>query len=157
MGINYHRNRPEQRYPEEPWRIPIRFAVNREVGAETLSIWTHEFSGKLRAPLHWHDVEEELMFLDVEGDGYVWLGDRALKLESNTSVIVPPGTVHCFGLRHGTMRSISVLPDADAVPGPRVYAVGQEPADIPPMDQWPKRGLGDDADARQGQHGLHEA
>ena len=140
MSVNYHRDRPEQEFPEEPWRLPIRYAVNRESGANTLSIWTHEFSGNRRAPLHWHDVEEVLMFLDVEGNGFVWLGDREYAVESNTSVLVPPGTLHCFGIHdHGSMRSISVLPDADARPGPRVYRVGEEPADLPPPDQWPTR------------------
>ena len=140
MSVNHHRDREEKEFPEEPWRIPIRFAVNREVGATALSIWTHQWSGNKRAPLHWHDVEEVLVFLDVEGDGFVFLGDREYPVESDSSVVVPPGTVHCFGMHgDGSMRSISVLPDADAVPGPRVYKVGEEPAEVPPPSDWPER------------------
>ena len=138
MGVNHHRDRPQREFPEEAWRCPIRFAVNRETGATSMSIWTHQFSGNRRAPLHYHDVEEVLLFVDVQGHGYVWIGDQEYRVESDSSVVVPPGTLHCFGLHgEGSMRSISVLPDADAVPGPRPYKVGEEPAEVPPPSEWP--------------------
>jgi mannose-6-phosphate isomerase-like protein (cupin superfamily) len=140
MSIIRHRDRPELLFPEEPWRLPFRFAVNRETGANNLSIWLHYYSGERRAPLHWHDTEEVLIFLDVDGPGFVWLGDREYPVESDCSVVVPPNTVHCFGLHGpGSMRTISVLPDADARPGPRIYQVGEEPSQLPSPDQWPTR------------------
>ena len=50
-------------------------------------------------PLHWHDTEEVLVFLEVDGDGFARVGEEEHKIESQTSVVVPPGTVHAFGLR----------------------------------------------------------
>jgi quercetin dioxygenase-like cupin family protein len=124
----------------EPWRLPIRFAVNRESGAEQISVWQHYYTGERRAPLHWHDMEEVLIFLEVEGEGYVWYDDREYPVESNCSVVIPPNVVHSFGMHGpGAMRTLSILPDADARPGPRVYPEGEEAATIPPPDQWPTR------------------
>jgi len=140
MGLIHHHDRPTMRAPEdfpgEPWRLPICIAVNRAAGATSLSIWTHDFHGEKRAPLHWHDCEEVLVFMEVEGDGFVRVGDEEYRLESNTSVVVPPGTIHCFGMRgDGAMKSLSVLPDADAVLGHRLYADGPEPAELPPLKE----------------------
>jgi mannose-6-phosphate isomerase-like protein (cupin superfamily) len=139
MGVINHRDRPLQVFPEEPWRIPIRYAINRSAGAETLSVWTHSFNGRRRAPLHYHDIEEVLLFVDVEGDGgWVRLDDEEFPILSDMSVLVPPGTHHCFGMRGpGRMRSISILADADAVLGHRIYEVGTEPCDLPPPPSRP--------------------
>jgi hypothetical protein len=42
-----------------------------------------------------------------------------------TSVVVPSGTLHAFGLHDGrVLKSISSLPDADAVPGYRLLDKG---------------------------------
>ena len=123
--------RAPEDFPEEPWRLPICFAVNRSAGATSLSIWTHDFRGEKRAPLHWHDCEEVLVFMEVEGEGFVRLGEQEYRLESNTSVVVPPGTLHCSGCAARAMKSLSVLPDADAVLGHRLYADGPEPASLP--------------------------
>jgi len=133
MKVIYHRDRPLLEFPEEPWRPPLRMAVNRSAGAETVSVWLHNVEGQRRAPLHWHDVEEVLVFLDVDGEGFVRVGDEECKVESQTSVVVPPGTVHCFGLRgEGAMKAMAVLPDADAALGHRVLEKGNESLDLPP-------------------------
>jgi hypothetical protein len=51
---------------------------------------------------------------------------RNIKIETQTSVVVPTGTVHAFGLRDGrVLKSISILPDADAVPGHRLIEKGE--------------------------------
>ncbi|HZR99517.1 MAG TPA: cupin domain-containing protein [Chloroflexota bacterium] len=140
MEVIHHGEQPEWRSDTEPWRLPIRFAVNRDSGAETISVWQHYYTGEHRAPLHWHETEEVLIFLDVEGDGYVWYDDREYPIRSNCSVVIPPHVVHSFGMHGpGRMRTLSILPDADARPGPRVYPEGEEAPHIPPPDQWPTR------------------
>src|SRR5262244_1984799 len=122
MKVIHHKDRPLLEFPDEPWRPSLRMAVNRSAGADKLSIWLHDFEGQKRAPLHSHDTEEVLVFFDVKGEGFVRVGDEEYKVESQTSVVVPPGTVHCFGLRgEGTMKSASILPDADAVLGHRTF------------------------------------
>jgi quercetin dioxygenase-like cupin family protein len=141
--IIYHRDRPSMRppddFPGEPWRAPICFAVNRSVGSTSMSIWTHDFHGERRAPLHWHDCEEVLVFMEVEGEGFVRVGDQEFRVESNTSVVVPPGALHCFGIHgDGAMKSLSVLPDADAVLGHRLYPDSPEPAELPPPGVDPR-------------------
>jgi mannose-6-phosphate isomerase-like protein (cupin superfamily) len=109
-------------------------AVNRSAGADKLSVWLHDFEGQKRAPLHKHDTEEVLVFFDVKGEGFVRVGEEEYKVESQTSIVVPPGTVHCFGLRgEGTMKSASILPDADAVLGHRMLEKGEETYEIPPV------------------------
>jgi mannose-6-phosphate isomerase-like protein (cupin superfamily) len=135
MTLTYHRDRPLiQDFANEPWRFDVRLIVNRSAGANTLSIWTVEATDKRRTPLHWHDVEEVLVFQEVDGDAFVRIGDRDYRLESDTSVVVPPGTMHSFGLRGpGLIRAISVLPDPDAEFGHRLFEPGQEPADLPPL------------------------
>src|SRR4051812_30553795 len=60
MEIIRHDQQPAWLSSSEPWRLPIRFAVNRDSGAEAISIWQHYFTGEHRAPLHWHDTEEIL-------------------------------------------------------------------------------------------------
>jgi mannose-6-phosphate isomerase-like protein (cupin superfamily) len=139
MEIIRHDQQPEWLSDVEPWRLPIRFAVNRDSGAETISIWQHYYSGEHRAPLHWHDTEEILLFLEVEGDGYVYYEDREYPVATNCSVVVPPNVVHSFGIHgEGRMRTLSILPDADARPGPRIYREGEEPAEMPPPSAWPQ-------------------
>jgi hypothetical protein len=42
------------------------------------------------------------------------LGDEEYKIESQTSVVVPPGTIHAFGLRGGrVLKSVSMTPCLD--------------------------------------------
>ena len=133
MKVIYHKDRPVLEFPDEPWRPPLRMAVNRSAGAKTVSIWLHDVEGQKRAPLHWHDVEEVLVFLDVKGEGFVRVGEVEYKVETQTSVVVPPGTIHCFGMRgQGTLKAMAVLPDADAVLGHRVLESGNESFELPP-------------------------
>jgi len=87
-----------------------------------------------RTPLHWHDTEEVLVFLEVDGDGFARVGDEEHKIETQTSVVVPAGALHAFGLRAGrVLKSISILPDADAVPGHRVLEKGEESFEMPEL------------------------
>jgi mannose-6-phosphate isomerase-like protein (cupin superfamily) len=121
MKIIRHKDRPLIEFPDEHWRPSLRLAVNRSAGAESLSVWLADMQHHQRTPLHWHDTEEVLVFLEVDGDGFARIGDDDMKIESQTSVVVPPGTIHAFGLRNGNvLKSISILPDADAEPGHRV-------------------------------------
>jgi quercetin dioxygenase-like cupin family protein len=107
-------------------------AVNRSAGANALSVWLADLKAQQRTPLHWHDTEEVLVFLEVDGDAFARLGDEEYKIENETSVVVPPGTIHAFGLRAGTvLKSVSILPDADAVPGHRVLKKGEETFEMP--------------------------
>jgi mannose-6-phosphate isomerase-like protein (cupin superfamily) len=132
MKVIFHKDRPLLEFPDEPWRPPLRMAVNRSAGANTVSVWLHDVEGQKRAPLHWHDTEEILVFLDVNGDGFVRLGEEEYKVETQTSVVVPPGTVHCFGMHgEGTLKAMAVLPDADAVLGHRVFERGNESFELP--------------------------
>ncbi len=133
MKVIYHKDRPLLEFPDEPWRPPLRMAVNGSAGAESVSVWLHNVEGKKRAPLHWHDVEEVLVFIDVQGDGFVRVGEEEHRVETQTSVVVPPGTMHCFGLRgQGSLKAMAVLPDADAELGHRMFEKGNESYDLPP-------------------------
>src|SRR5215813_12053391 len=109
MKVIHHKDRPLLEFPDEPWRPSLRMAVNRSAGADKLSIWLHDFEGQKRAPLHSHDTEEVLVFFDVKGEGFVRVGDEEYKVESQTSVVVPPGTVHCFGLRGEGKEEVRVF------------------------------------------------
>jgi mannose-6-phosphate isomerase-like protein (cupin superfamily) len=132
MKLIYHKDRPLLEFPEEPWRPSLRVAVNRAAGSNSLSVWLADLEAQQRTPLHWHDTEEVLVFLEVDGDGFARLGDEEYKIKSQTSVVVPPGTIHAFGLRGGrVLKSISLLPDADAVPGHRVLKKGEETFEMP--------------------------
>ena len=108
-------------------------AVNRSAGANSLSVWLADLRDHQRTPLHWPDTEEVLVFLEVDGDGFARVGDEEYKIETETSVVVPPGNIHAFGLREGrVLKSISILPDADAVPGHRLLEKGEESFEMPP-------------------------
>jgi hypothetical protein len=73
-----------------------------------------------------------LVFLEVDGDGFARVGDEEHKIETQTSVVVPAGTIHAFGLRAGrVLKSVSILPDADAVPGHRLLEKGEESFEMP--------------------------
>ena len=73
-----------------------------------------------------------MVFLEVDGDGFARVGDEEHKIETQTSVVVPPGTVHAFGLRDGHVLK-SILPDADAVPGHRLLEKGEENFEMPDL------------------------
>ena len=126
MKIIHHKDQPLIEFPDERWRPSLRLAVNRSAGAESLSVWLADMELHQRTPLHWHDTEEVLVFLEVDGDGFARVGDEEFKIETQTSVVVPRGTVHAFGLRDGkVLKSVSILPDADAVPGHRLLEKGE--------------------------------
>lgn len=136
MKVIHHKDRPLWEFPDEPWRPALRAAVNRSAGASSLSVWLADLKDHQRTPLHWHDTEEVLMFLEVDGDGFARVGDQEYTIETQTSVVVPPGTIHAFGLRNGrVLKSVSILPDADAVLGHRVCEKGQECFDLPPPEK----------------------
>ena len=96
MKVIYHKERPLLEFPDESWRPSLRMAVNRSAGANSLSVWLADLEAQQRTPLHWHDTEEVLVFLEVDGDGFARVGDQEYKIESQTSVVVPPGTIHAF-------------------------------------------------------------
>ena len=126
MSVIDHRDRPLLEFSNEPWRPPVRVAVDRSAGASSLSVWLADFKDQQKTPLHWHDTEEVLVFLEIDGDGFARVGDKDYKIENQTSIVVPPGTVHAFGLRSGrVLKSISILPDADAKPGHRLLEKGE--------------------------------
>jgi mannose-6-phosphate isomerase-like protein (cupin superfamily) len=126
MKMIHHKDRPAIEFPDERWRPTLRLAINRSAGSETLSVWFADMEHHQRTPLHWHDTEEVLMFLEVDGDGFARVGDEEFQIESQTSVVVPPRTAHAFGMRHGNiLKSVSILPDADALPGHRVMEKGE--------------------------------
>jgi len=53
-------------------------------------------------------------------------GDEEYKIESQTSLLVPLRTIHAFGLRRGrVLKSVSILPDADAVLEHRLLEKGE--------------------------------
>jgi mannose-6-phosphate isomerase-like protein (cupin superfamily) len=134
MKVIYHKDRPLLEFPDEPWRQSLRLAVNRSVGSNSLSVWLAEMGDHHRTPLHWHDTEEVLVFLEVDGDGFARVGDEEHKIETQTSVVVPAGAIHAFGLRAGkVLKSISILPDADAVPGHRLLEKGEESFEMPEL------------------------
>ena len=126
MTVIYHKDRPLLEFPNEPWRPSLRMAVNRSAGANSLSVWLADLGDHQRTRLHWHDTEEVLIFVEVDGDGFARVGDEEYKIETQTSVVVPPGTVHAFGLRSGrVLKSVSILPDADVVLGHRLLEKGE--------------------------------
>ena len=132
MKVIHYKDRPLLEFPDEPWRQSLRLAVNRSAGSNCLSVWLAEMGDHHRTPLHWHDTEEVLVFLEVDGDGFARVGDEEHKIETQTSVVVPAGTIHAFGLRDGrVLKSISILPDADAVPGHRLLEKGEESFEMP--------------------------
>lgn len=105
MKIVYHKDRPAIEFPDERWRPTLRLAINRSAGSETLSVWLADMEHPQRMPLHWHDTEEVLMFLEVDGDGFARVGDEEFKMESQTSVVAKPGTVHASGCATVTYSS----------------------------------------------------
>jgi quercetin dioxygenase-like cupin family protein len=111
----------------------LRLTVNRSAGSNSLSVWLAEMGDHHRTPLHWH-TEEVLVFLEVDGDGFARVGDEEYKIETQTSVVVPAGTIHAFGLRNGAvLKSVSILPDADAMPGHRLLEKGEESIEMPEL------------------------
>jgi hypothetical protein len=89
MKIIYHKDRPAIKFPDERWRPSLRLAINRSAGSDTLSVWLADMEHHQRTPLHWHDTEEVLMFLEVDDAGYARLcttfGGLKQKVRPNTS------------------------------------------------------------------------
>ena len=79
MKVIYHKDQPLLEFPDEPWRQSLRLAVNRSAGSNSLSVRIAEMGDHHRTPLHWHDTEEVLVFLEVDGDGFARVGDEEHK------------------------------------------------------------------------------
>ena len=111
MPVVYHRDRPVIHSASgEP---SLSMVVNREVGASSLSVWVTCHAPGESVPLHTHQVEEVLTFL--EGEGVATVGDATIAIRADMSIVVPPGTPH--GYRNtgaGPLRIIITMPDADA-------------------------------------------
>ncbi len=80
---------------------------------------------------HWHDNEEVLVFLDLQREGFVRLGDMEYVVATQTSIGAPPRMAHCFGLQgHGSMRAVAIMANANTVPGHRVFKKEEEPPQL---------------------------
>jgi mannose-6-phosphate isomerase-like protein (cupin superfamily) len=92
MPVVYHRDRP--------WILSasghpsLSMVVNREVGTSALSVWLANHEPGEDVPLHLHDVEEVLTF--IEGEAEATLGNDTFPVRAGMSIIVPPGTPHGY-------------------------------------------------------------
>ena len=94
----------------------LSMVVNREVGASAMSVWVANHEPGEVVPLHLHDVEEVLVFL--EGEGEATVGDETIPIRANMSIIVPPRTPHGYrNTGSGPLRIIATQPDPDAKRG----------------------------------------
>ena len=48
-----------------------------------MAVWLADLKAKQQTPLHWHDTEEVLVFLEVDGDGFARVGDEEYKSKAN--------------------------------------------------------------------------
>ncbi|HZU05333.1 MAG TPA: cupin domain-containing protein [Chloroflexota bacterium] len=111
MPVVYHRDRPP--IYSASGRPSLTMVVNQEVGATALSVWIACHAPGEVVPLHTHDVEEVLTFL--EGEGIATVGDTTLAIQPDMSLIVPSGVPH--GYRNtgpGPLRIVITLADPAA-------------------------------------------
>src|SRR5437016_9492042 len=100
MKVIHHKDRPLLEFPDEPWRQSLLLAVNRSAGSNSLSVWLAEMGDHHRTPLHWHDTEEVLVFLEVDGDGFARLVRRNIRSKAKQA---------WWFLQEPFMRSASVV------------------------------------------------
>src|SRR4051794_40064234 len=114
MPVVYHRDRP--------WILSasghpsLSMVVNREVGTSALSVWLANHEPGEDVPLHLHDVEEVLTF--IEGEAEATLGSDTFPVRAGMSIIVPPGTPHGYrNTGSGPLRIVASIADPDAQRG----------------------------------------
>ena len=114
MPVVYHRDRP--------WILSasghpsLSMVVNREVGTSALSVWLANHEPGEDVPLHLHDVEEVLTF--IEGEAQATLGTDTFPVRAGMSIIVPSGTPHGYrNTGSGPLRIIASIADPDAQRG----------------------------------------
>src|SRR3712207_4993251 len=90
MPIVNHADRPVIR--SASGAPSLSMVVNHEVGSRSLSVWMASHGPGENVPLHLHEVEEVLTFL--EGEGVATVGDESIPISAGMSIIVPPGTPH---------------------------------------------------------------
>ncbi len=85
-----------------------------------------------KAGANWEETSKDKCRFERQGskgEGYVRVGDQEYQVEAESSVVVPPGTRHCFGLHGpGIIKAFAVL-------GHRVFKEGSEPPDLPPPNR----------------------
>jgi mannose-6-phosphate isomerase-like protein (cupin superfamily) len=111
MPVVYHRDRPLML--SKSGQPALAMVVNHEVGASALSVWVTCHGPGEVVPLHVHDVEEVLTFL--EGEGTATVGDKTVAIEPHMSIIVPPQTPHGYAnTGEGPLRIVITLADPTA-------------------------------------------
>jgi mannose-6-phosphate isomerase-like protein (cupin superfamily) len=111
VPVVYHRDRPV--VLSASGQPSLSMVVNREVGAQQLSVWVANHAPGEVVPLHTHAVEEVLTFL--AGEALVTVGAETFPVRANMTVIVPPGVPHGYtNTGSGPLRLVATLADPDA-------------------------------------------
>lgn len=110
---------PVQRSDRPGYEEDLR-DIGRHLGSETTGLrYAVLGPGALSAPPHWHTMEEEL-FVVLDGDGEVLLGDAAFPVRRGSVVARPPQAREAHAFRAGT-GGLTLLGWGTRVPGDVVY------------------------------------
>jgi quercetin dioxygenase-like cupin family protein len=75
-------------------KTKVRWLITKEIGAENFAMRLFEMDSGGCSPLHTHPWEHEVFIL--EGEGFVFDGEKATKFKAGDAVFVPPDERHQF-------------------------------------------------------------
>lgn len=125
MQVVSHNELPIHTVP----RIQTRVIVNSDSGAKQTAVWEQWIRDGGHIPLHYHDVEEVLVFLN--GSVELTVNDETRVIQAPASAIIPAGDIH--GVRMATddeVHLIAFFPTAS----PTILSPDGEQRPMPWMD-----------------------
>lgn len=107
-------------------RIRTRVHAGHGTSAADTSVWEQWIAADGFIPLHYHDVEEVLVFL--AGHVELMQDDRTTRVAAPATVIIPAGQVH--GVRPAADAEVHLF-GAFPTAAPRIYAPDGTPRPMP--------------------------
>ncbi len=113
MSIVFHDDLPIHEVP----RIKTRVLVGAASGAKETAVWQQWIEPDGLIPLHYHDVEEVLVFLT--GTIALTIDDQTIAIRAPATVVIPAGQIH--GLRPADDVDVQLIAFFPC-PSPRIIA-----------------------------------
>jgi len=97
-------------------KVKIRWLITKEMGAENFAMRLFEIEPGGYSPLHTHPWEHEVFILD--GEGYIFNGEKASAFKAGDVVFIFPDEKHQFkNDGDKTLRFLCLIPYAKEAKG----------------------------------------
>ena len=118
-------------------RAPFNIKVSPKTGSQHLVMGTSQIAGGTGIPVHMHEDEDEILFVN-RVDGTAVVGDKTLPAKEGATIFVPRGTWHAVQ-NHGGSKPVELLwifsqPGMDEFFRELSVPVGAQPRQLTPKE-----------------------